>query len=265
MAEPRFERTEDRDGRHGVPWRFVGPGILLLALLVAAGLWFGDALGLQPGNLARLEQATPTASPTPSAAATSTPLPAQTVTPTYLPTQTPTSTPTNTPTSTLTPTPTPIVVITGLNSLGRLETARFAMQTIVNLEDTPQSLLGRLAGSDKLLLVAQGEVVAGFDLSQVQPGDIVVHGTAVTLTLPPPEILYSRVDNDKTYVYERQTGLLRHPDPNLETEARRLAEQRLRDWALEQGIMAQANKFGLMYLEGFLRSLGLTQIQIKVR
>jgi hypothetical protein len=138
------------------------------------------------------------------------------------------------------------------------------MQTLIQIEDEPSTLLERLS-SDKLLLVAEGEVVAGFDLTKVRAGDIVVVGTAVTLTLSPPEILYTRVDNERTFVYERDTGLLRNPDPDLETQARRMAEEKLTNWALDRGILEDAKKYGRSYLENFLRSLGFTQVNVNIR
>jgi hypothetical protein len=61
---------------------------------------------------------------------------------------------------------------------------------------------------DKLLLVARGEVIAGVDLSQLKPSDVSVHGDAVAVRLPQPQILTTRIDNDKTRVYSRITGLL---------------------------------------------------------
>ncbi len=138
------------------------------------------------------------------------------------------------------------------------------MRDIVRIEDEPSGLLERLS-RDRLMLIAEGEVVAGFDLSKVTEGDIVVLGTNVLIFLPPPEILYSRIDNEKTFVYERETGLLRRPDLELETAARRLAEKQLVSWALERDILAKAEETGIIYLENFLRSLGFTQIRIEVR
>jgi hypothetical protein len=189
--------------------------------------------------------------------------PTLTATPTVTPG--PTDTPTPTPTLTPTPTPTPVVVITKVRALGRLETAQYVMQTVVDLERDPNNLWQQVFGTDKLLLVAAGEVVAGFDLTQVKASDIVVRGTSVSIKLPPPEILYSRVDNENTYVYQRETGFLVAPDPNLETEARRRAEQALMDWALEHQVLSKAEEFGTLYLETFLHSLGFTEVRIEVR
>ena len=190
---------------------------------------------------------------------TQTPSPTPTSTATLIP---PTSTPT--PRPTLTPSPTPIAVITGIQAFGRLETAQYMVRDIVAMEDGPDTIFDRLS-RDRLLLIAEGEVVAGFDLSKVKQGDIVAIHDTVLILLPEPEILYSRIDNDRTYVYERDTGLLRRPDPDLETEARRLAEHHVRDWALENGILEDATEFGFLYLEIFLRSLGFTRIRLEIR
>jgi hypothetical protein len=157
------------------------------------------------------------------------------------------------------------VVITDIRALGRLETAQYLMQTVVDLEKEPTNIWQQAFGTDQLLLIAEGEVVAGFDLNQVRESDIQVQGTTVSLMLPPPEILYSKVNNDKTYVYKRETGFLVRPDPNLETEARRLAEERLVNWAQERQILDQAEEFGTFYLDSFLRTLGFTEVHIEVR
>jgi hypothetical protein len=190
-----------------------------------------------------------------------------TPTPTSSPTVTPgpTDTPTPTPTDTPTPTPTPIVVITHINSLGRLETTEFAMQTVVDLENEPTNMWERVFGTDQLMLVAEGEVVAGIDLDKVKEDDIVVGGKTVNITLPSPEILYSRIDNERTYVYERNTGLLRPIDETLEARARVLAEQTMVDWAIQRDIYSKAAESARIRIENLLRSLGFTEIVIKFK
>jgi len=256
---------------------------LLILLFVGLTIIIGLAaflIGRQTGTKVA-EQGTPIFVPTNSTAAngsladagqapvyvtntpTVTPSPTPTIGPTATPT--PTNTPTPTPTNTPTPTPTPIVVITHINALGRLETAEFAMQTVIDLKNEPGNIWEQLVGSDKLLLVAAGEVVAGFDLGKVKDQDIVVQGTTVTMNLPAPEILNSRIDNDGTYVVERDTGFLVKPDQTLESRARQIAEQSLTNWALEHGIIPKAEEYGRVQIENLLRSLGFTTIIINVK
>ncbi len=252
--------------------------LISLSLLLFAGLV--GLIGLTAFQLGQ-QNARPTASPTPIAAlvGTATPRPVEppplvtntptgtataTPTPTASPTPAPTHTPTPTPTATPSPSPTPIIF--DINDLGRLETTEYAMRTVIDLENDPSNLWQEVFGTDKLTLIAEGEVVAGFDLQKVDnQKDIQVQGDSVKITLPPPEILYSRIDNEKTYVYERKTGLLVQPDPTLESRARLLAEEDLTQWAEQRGIYAKAETNGRVYLESFLRSLGFTQITIVVK
>ncbi|HRV91344.1 MAG TPA: DUF4230 domain-containing protein, partial [Anaerolineae bacterium] len=175
-----------------------------------------------------------------------------------------TDTPTATPFPTATPTPTPIVVIQHIDSLGRLETAEYTMQTVIDLENAPTNIWERILGTDKLMLVAEGEVVAGFDFTKVSEDDITVKGTEVEINLPAPEILFSRIDNERTQIYQRETGLFMKPDPSLESRARQLAEKALVEWAMERGIFDKAESAGKLQLENFLRALGFTAITINI-
>jgi hypothetical protein len=186
----------------------------------------------------------------------------RTRTPTFIPV--PTAIPTHTPTPTPTATPTPMIAVTQVNALGKLESMQFIVQTVVDLAREPDNIWERICGTDQLLLVAGGEVIAGFDLTKVGVGDLQVDGRQVRLLLPPPEVFSYFIKEDQTYVYVRNTGLLCRPDPDLETQARRTAEQRLLDYALGQGILERAETAGLTQLEAFLRSLGFTTVELTV-
>lgn len=249
--------------------------ILPVALLVLAGAvlvvsaLLVRALGLRAMEWRRTGEppTLPTATLPFPTVQTSTPTARPIWTMTLAPTGTATATATATSTSTPTPTPTPTprVTITEIRSLGRLETVQFFLQTVINLEEEPSSVWEQILGTDKLLLVAGGEVVAGFDLSKMQQEDISVRGDHVTIVLPSPEILYSRVDNEETFVYERKSGLFRKPDPRFEGEARRLAEQAMVDRALKGEILRRAEANGRLQVDALLRSLGFSDIFIMVR
>src|SRR5206468_8387032 len=97
-------------------------------------------------------------------------------------------------------------VIEGVRALNRLETVNYDLEKVISGKSSGP--LFDFLTSDKILLVAHGEVVGGVDLGKLTPQDIGIEGDKVTIKLPGPEILYSKLDNDKTYVYDRQTGLL---------------------------------------------------------
>jgi hypothetical protein len=243
---------------------------LLVAGLVAAVAIVAYRLGQQAvtaapvtGTETRAASAGPTATRTavPPRIVTNTPTTTRTPSPTPGPSRTPTATPTDTPTAT----PTPITVITHIIPLGRLETTEFAMRTIVDLENEPTTIWENIFGTDSLTLVAEGEVVGGVDLNKVEPGDIEVQGSSVRIVLPAPEILYSRIDNERTRVYERNTGLFRQLDDTLEGRARYLAEQSLREWAVERKIYEKAEASTQVQIESLLRGLGFTDITIEFK
>ncbi len=152
-----------------------------------------------------------------------------------------------------------------VNELGRYESMQFIIQTVVDLTHEPSNFWERICGTDQLLLVAGGQVIAGFDLSKVGPGDLQVNGRSLRLALPPPEIFSYFVNENQTYVYQRNTAILCRPDPSLETEARRQAQQRLLDYAEAQGILQKAQTAGVTQLEAFFRDLGFDQVQLTVK
>jgi len=82
----------------------------------------------------------------------------------------------------------------------------------------------------------------------------------VTIIMPAAEIFVASLDNDKSYVYDRQTGLLTKGDQNLETQARQVAQQQIEQGALEDGILKLAQTNAASYLERLLRSLGFTSV-----
>lgn len=149
-------------------------------------------------------------------------------------------------------------VIEQVRALSKIETVHYSLQKIVSGESTGP--LPDFLTSDKILLVAQGEVVAGIDLSKLNSGDITVSGDIVTVRLPEPEILYSRIDNDKTYVYDRQTGIFSKPDPNLETQLRQAAEEEIVKAALEDGIMSKARTNAEQVIRTLITGLGYDEI-----
>ena len=130
-------------------------------------------------------------------------------------------------------------VVEKIRQLSRMETVVYSLDKIVEGDRESAYLPGFLAG-DKMLLVAHGEVIAGIDLAQLKAGDVEVKGDAVKVRLPSAQILTTRIDNGKTRVYSRETGLLVAADPNLESEVRQTAEQQIGQAALDDGILEKA-------------------------
>jgi hypothetical protein len=210
--------------------------------------------------------ATVTTTFTPTATHTLTPTPTSTPThtPTPTPTHTPTPTDTPTPTSTPTATPTPATLILRVRALSRLETIQYSMETIIEGGNDPGGILSFLGiGREKLVLIARGQVVGGVDFSRMEADDVVVSGQKVTLYLPPAEVLFSKLDNKRTGVYEYEKGLFTRRDVQLESELRAQAEEELVRRAVEDGILMQAETNAKAYLLLLLHSLGFTEVEFQ--
>ena len=156
------------------------------------------------------------------------------------------------------PTPTilpdPVTIVHEVRSLARLETIKFSLEKIITAE-TRQGFFEWLVG-DRLIFVAHGEVIAGIDLNKLDPEDLEVRGNVLYVTLPEPEIFITALDNEKSYVYDRDTGIFTHGEVNLETEARKAAEREIENSALEDGILEIAAQNAESFLDRLFRDLG---------
>jgi hypothetical protein len=160
--------------------------------------------------------------------------------------------------SLLNPTPTiipdPVTYINEIRALARLETIQYSVEKVISGQTgggTFETLFG-----DKILFVGHGTVIAGIDMEKLRPEHLRYENGVLTVNLPPAEIFIATLDNEKSYVYDRDTGLLTKPDPNLETLVRQRAEQEILKAALEDGILEQAQINAEAYLLKFFAALG---------
>ncbi len=153
-------------------------------------------------------------------------------------------------------------VVKQIQQLQRLETVSYTMDKIIGgSRDNPY--LPKFLAGDRILLVVHGEVVAGVNLASLQPGDVVVQGRSISLHLPPAEVFATRLDNTKTRVYSRDTGLFTSPDPTLESDVRAEAERQLQQAALLDGILKSADTNARSTVGGMLQGLGFSQVTLQ--
>jgi hypothetical protein len=153
-------------------------------------------------------------------------------------------------------------VVNRIQQLQRLETVVYSMDKVVTGKRENSILPDFLAG-DKLLLLVHGEVIAGIDFSALQSSSVKVDGRSVHLKLPEAQVLTTRLDNEKTRVYSRETGLLVPTDPNLESEVRREAEHQLQAAALADGILETAHKNARATVASLLQSMGFEKVEFE--
>jgi Protein of unknown function (DUF4230) len=150
-------------------------------------------------------------------------------------------------------------VVKEMRSLNRLETASFTIEKIIEA-GTSGNAFNQFLFGDRILLIAHGEVVAGIDLSRLEEKDITIRGAELRIELPAPEILFVRLDNHLTRVYDRNQGILTKSNNDLESEARQAAEDEIRKAACQSNILDQASGNARKQLTALFSALGFTKI-----
>ncbi len=149
-----------------------------------------------------------------------------------------------------------------IQRLQRLETVVYSMEKIVT-GTQDNAYLPKFLGGDRILLIVHGEVVAGIDLGKLDETQIDINGRNIEIELPPAEVFSTRIDNERTKVYSRETGLFTTPDPNLESEVRREAERQIRQAAIDGGILKTADDNARANLSGLLSGLGFEGVVVR--
>jgi hypothetical protein len=142
-------------------------------------------------------------------------------------------------------------IVKQIQALTDLVTIKYVMERIVVLEDV------KWYGENRVMLLVQGIVKAGVDLSKIGNENVKVSGNHVWIQLPPAQITDVYIDDKNTQVIERTTGLLRKFDKNLEQNARQQAVDELRRAARYSGILNDAERQARAQLTILLGKMGL--------
>ena len=156
------------------------------------------------------------------------------------------------------PTPTvipdPVTYINQIQALARLETIQYSVEQVVTVE-TNQGTLSFLFGN-KMLCQVHGTVIAGIDMQKLQPSDMQLQGSVLTVNLPAAEVFTTALDESKTQIYNVQSGLFVQPDPNMVLLCLQGAKDKITQAALDDGILNIANQNAQAYLTKFFAALG---------
>jgi hypothetical protein len=141
-----------------------------------------------------------------------------------------------------------------------LETIQYSVEKVITGE-TGQGLFKSLVG-DKLLFIAHGTVIAGVDLGKLTLDQIEERDGALVLNLPEPDIFIASLNNEQSYIYDRQTGIFSKGNPQLETDVRRAAEREIEAAARNDGILVLAKQNAVAFLTNFLIKLGYNNVVV---
>jgi hypothetical protein len=148
-------------------------------------------------------------------------------------------------------------LLTQVQTLRQLVTVKYVLEKVVVYEDA------KWYGESRVLLVAHGVVKAGIDLGALQPGDIQITEKKIRITLPRARITDVYLDDRRSEILERSTGVLRVFDKDLEQNARIQAVEDLRRAASQNGILADATDRAKLELTALLSQLGFSTVEIR--
>jgi hypothetical protein len=157
-------------------------------------------------------------------------------------------------------------VVEKVQRLSRLETVVYTLDTIVESNESNPILPDALAG-DHLLMIVQGQTIAGIDMGKLKPENVAITETGtgrdIRITLPPSQVFLTTIDNEHTRVYTRETGLFVKGDPNLESQTRAKAQGQLQEAALSDGILDAATKNARATVIAMLEGLGFNHVEVQ--
>lgn len=146
-------------------------------------------------------------------------------------------------------------VIQQIQTLSDLVTVKYVIEKVVILEDA------KWYGESRVMLLAHGIVKAGIDLGELKPGDIEIEGKKITIKLPMERITDAYLDDRKTQVIERTTGVIRQFDKDLEQNARKAAVADIRTAARVNGILKEAGERARLQLRALLIQSGFQEVE----
>jgi hypothetical protein len=144
-----------------------------------------------------------------------------------------------------------------VQTLSELVTVKYNLEKAVVFDDA------KWYGDSRVVLVAQGVVKAGIDVSRIAPQDVEVSGARIRLALPRPRITDAYLDDRQTQIVDRTTGIMRVFDKDLEQSARRQAVEELRAAALQNGILNDATDRARLQVKVLLYELGFKDVQLR--
>ena len=162
-------------------------------------------------------------------------------------------------------------VLKSIENLRDFRAASGHFEVIVDVEQDARFVPAKIKG-ERVLFVAIGSVDAGVDFTGLEDGAVEVSddGKGVSLELPPATFRDPELDLERSYVYDRDRGAIDRlqslfgDDAGVERELYPLAEEKLADAARDgSGLLARAERNTRLLLEGLLRSLGFTRVEVR--
>jgi hypothetical protein len=162
-------------------------------------------------------------------------------------------------------------VLKSIENMRRFQASSGHFEVIVDLEKDTRFVPSVLRG-ERVLFVAVGNVDAGVDFTNLDEDAVDVSNgrRTVVVELPHAQLFSARIDPERSYVYDRDRGLIDRvasvfqDNPTSERELYRLSEEKLLATARSgSGLLPRAERNTRAMLTGLLEALGFTNVTIR--
>lgn len=152
------------------------------------------------------------------------------------------------------------VVLKEMSALGKIELANFTFRDVVE-----QELKFNYLPNPKAILIVQGNAVGCIDLTKVRAEDVSTKDDTLIVHLPDPELCHYSIDHEHSRIYDTQYAFMNEQE--LLNEAYSRAQDKIKQSALEMGILEQTKKNASLILKPILENISgkkvVLQFQLK--
>ncbi len=184
--------------------------------------------------------------------------------PTYTPNASLTPYPTFTPMPTPTPmpSPTPLPVVDWKRS-GTLNVLDWTTTIVIEKSRAKEGVRTLIPGQDRVVLVVNGRLRAGVDLTRVEPNNVAIDGTSIRIVVPRPTIYSIELLPEESRVYDAERSWLFSEYSGLEVEAMEQAKRQLGEPnPTNTRMLETAEAVARLQLTNFLRDVGFQKVEV---
>src|SRR6218665_992043 len=148
------------------------------------------------------------------------------------------------------------MVLKEMSVLGKIELANFTFRDVVE-----QELKFNYLPNPKAILIVQGNAVGCIDLAKVKPEDVATKDDTLIVHLPDPELCHYSIDHKNSRIYDTQYAFMN--EQTLLNEAYSRAQEKIKQSALEMGILEQTRKNADLVLRPILENISKKKVVLQ--
>ena len=152
------------------------------------------------------------------------------------------------------------IMVNKIISMGKLELVKYSMKDVIEKKQ-----VRRLLPDERILFVAVGEVAGCIDLTKVSKDDMKIEKDSLTLFLPQPEICYTKIDHQKSKVYDVSGAWFPSDAKDMVEDIYKIAEQRLTVSAREMKILEKTKENAETIFKPLVENLSGKKVGIRFK